>query len=246
MVEVTKTPQTENFPVALFFLDQDKRQRILNFYHFARKADEIADSERLSPPDKTAKLNELDQICPDVYARDLLVAFHTDVKKNRYATWQELLGYCEFSANPVGRFLLSLHHIHNPEALSASDKLCTVLQILNHTQDAVKDFKTLNRIYLPAEFFSTTLENVLTKTEITPEDRKGFNKLLAQTQLLLDQARPLLSTPLPFSFKIQVRMTFNCAAKLLDKLYKHDFIANRVELTKTDMIICLLTGIFKR
>ena len=82
------------------------------------------------------------------HAAALLVAFRLDASKTRYADWDELMGYCRYSAAPVGRFLLDL--FGEDRALwPRSDALCAALQVLNHVQDCGRDSRALDRLYLP-------------------------------------------------------------------------------------------------
>ena len=83
-----------------------------------------------------------------------------DAKGKIYNNWNDLLFYCKYSANPVGRFVIDLvhykEHINDNQLnriYSASDFLCTSLQIINHIQDCKKDFKNLNRVYIPKSLF---------------------------------------------------------------------------------------------
>ena len=68
--------------------------------------------------------------------------------------WSDLIYYCRFSANPVGRFVIdAVNEKQNIEDIyKASDNLCTALQIINHIQDCQKDFKQLERVYIPESF----------------------------------------------------------------------------------------------
>ena len=102
----------------------------LRFYAFARGADDIADNPDLAPEDKIRRLDRFEEGLDgrpgvpaaialreslaetgvtDRHARDLLAAFRQDATKLRYRDWDDLLGYCELSANPVGRYLMDLH-----------------------------------------------------------------------------------------------------------------------------------------
>ena len=78
----------------------------------------------------------------------------------KYKTWNDLIFYCKYSANPVGRFVIDLVYYQenmgmkvDPKIYDASDKLCTSLQIINHLQDCKEDFKNLKRVYIPNTFF---------------------------------------------------------------------------------------------
>ncbi|MFD9163503.1 squalene synthase HpnC [Streptomyces sp. NPDC059558] len=80
----------------------------------------------------------------------LIEANRQDQYVARYGTYADLLGYCELSANPVGRLVLSLTGTSTPERIRRSDAVCTALQIVEHVQDVAEDLGR-DRIYLPAE-----------------------------------------------------------------------------------------------
>ena len=178
-----KTFTDENFPVASFIVKKDIQKYIRTFYFFARMADDIADHHKLSSSEKvkillyfdnalkfnkTTKievLNNMMDLFPELpfgrkYSRNLLKAFLMDAKGKIYNNWNDLLFYCKYSANPVGRFVIDLVHLKEgvnntqlSKIYSASDFLCTSLQIINHIQDCKKDFISLNRIYIPKSLF---------------------------------------------------------------------------------------------
>ncbi len=83
----------------------------------------------------------------------LFRAFQRDVHQHRYATFDELLGYCRDSADPVGRLVLLLFGERDAALNAASDAICTGLQLVNHWQDVASD-AARGRIYLPAEDLS--------------------------------------------------------------------------------------------
>ena len=166
-----KDSTDENFPVASVLVARRHRPAIMAFYRFARAADDAADHPTLAPAEKRAILDRLeatlhgDDEAPDAlplraalaeremaptHALDLLTAFRQDVDKSRYATFGELMDYCAFSAMPVGRFVLDVHG-EARDTWPASDALCAALQIINHLQDCAKDYRALDRCYLPAE-----------------------------------------------------------------------------------------------
>ncbi len=151
-----KSEGDENFPVASRIVASRHRAPILAFYRFARAADDAADHPTLDPQSKLATLAALEETLlgrsdaaadaiplreqlklrdlSTQHALDLLKAFRQDVTKHRYATWEELLDYCRYSAMPVGRFVLDVHG----EAKSTwahSDALCAALQITIHLPD---------------------------------------------------------------------------------------------------------------
>src|SRR5204862_1902462 len=140
------------------------------FYHFARAADDVADHPA-APADEKLRLledmraslaGESEQSSEAISLRsrlnergltlqhgfDLLEAFRRDVAKLRYTDWTDLMDYCRYSAMPVGRFVLDVHG-ESKETWPASDALCAALQVINHLQDCAKDYRELNRVYIP-------------------------------------------------------------------------------------------------
>jgi squalene synthase HpnC len=175
-IDASKTEHDENFPVASFLIAPRLRAPIQSFYRFARTADDIADHPALSQDDKFARLDSLEQtllgnsdrakaalplrsvladrgLAP-THALDLLTAFRADVSKRRYADWAELMYYCRYSAMPVGRFVLDLHG-EDRYIWAYSDPLCSALQVINHLQDCAKDYRALDRVYIPLDAMRT-------------------------------------------------------------------------------------------
>ena len=171
-----KGHRDENFPVASRLIHPRHRAPILAFYEFVRTADDIADHATLAPQDKLALLDRLEaallgeqrrrsvgvalraqlaarQLSPR-HAQDLLTAFRMDVTKLRYRDWDDLIGYCTYSAMPVGRFVLDVHG-ESRATWPANDALCAALQIINHLQDCGKDYRDLDRVYIPLDAFAT-------------------------------------------------------------------------------------------
>ena len=133
----------ENFPVARL-VGRKLRPQVMEFYCFARKCDDIADNPSLGTDEKLRLLRAQETDSP--HLEKLLRAFLRDAAGYEYRTWQDLLGYCQLSAAPVGRFILELYG----EDIDA-DELCAVLQIANHLQDMKYDALALDRIYLPRD-----------------------------------------------------------------------------------------------
>lgn len=168
----------ENFPVASIFLPRKLRQPIAAIYAFARTADDFADEGDHPLADRLNLLNDYSQHLSDIanqdyqgnnpifialedsiqrfnlpvsLLEDMLIAFKQDVIKSRYTTFDEVLDYCRFSANPVGRLLLHLQGQPTEHQLEQSDAICTALQLINFYQDIVQDYTEQNRIYIPQE-----------------------------------------------------------------------------------------------
>src|SRR5579859_712393 len=172
-----KTHRDENFPVASWIIHPRHRALILAFYNFVRTADDIADHASLDEREKLAYLDLLEaellgrgdsqpeavnlrgalaeRAMSPRHAQDVLIAFRMDVTKLRYENWDEVIHYCRYSAMPVGRFMLDVHG-EDISTWAASDALCAALQINNHLQDCGKDYRNLNRVYLPRDALAAT------------------------------------------------------------------------------------------
>ena len=166
----------ENFPVALRLLPKDLRHDLRVVYAFARGVDEVGDAVDLSPDQRTSRLVRLDEELARIWSgrsvddpvlralagtvsRRSLEAepFHRLVRANlqdqevsRYPTFEDLLGYCRLSADPVGRIVLDVFDQGDPENVALSDRVCTALQLLEHWQDVAED-RRAGRVYLPQE-----------------------------------------------------------------------------------------------
>ena len=164
----------ENFPVASLIVPSALRPAVSAIYRFARNADDFADEGDFAPDARLAALNgyelALDAIeagtppaeppFPELAAaiarhrlslspfRDLLSAFRQDVVTTRYPTFDLLLDYCRRSANPIGRLMLRLYASESPANATASDAICTALQLINFWQDVAADWQK-GRVYLP-------------------------------------------------------------------------------------------------
>ena len=111
---------------------------------------------------------------------DLIDAFKQDATRRRYADWYDLMGYCNRSAAPVGRFLLDLHG-EDPTHWVASDALCNALQVLNHLQDCKDDYLALDRVYLPGDRMAAHGASVanLAEDHASPGMRRVLDDVLA-------------------------------------------------------------------
>src|SRR5947209_3760790 len=207
-----KTHRDENFPVASWIIHPRHRGLILAFYNFVRTADDIADHAVLTETGKRRYLDLLEtellgkgdtqpdavslrqalaeRSMPPRNALDVLTAFRMDVTKLRYETWDELIHYCRYSAMPVGRFMLDVHG-ESTSTWAASDALCAGLQINNHLQDCGKDYKNLNRVYLPRDALAAAGASVeaLGEEQASPPLLQCLHALAMRTEGLLAQSR---------------------------------------------------------
>jgi squalene synthase HpnC len=164
----------ENFSVASWFLPKRLQRHFFNVYAYCRISDDLGD-EVANPQQSLELLDEWEAELDACYAghprhpvfvalaetvqaceiprqpfADLLQAFRQDQRVRRYATLDDLLGYCRYSANPVGRLVLHVCGYRDPERQQLSDFTCTALQLANFWQDVAVDY-TKGRIYLPLQ-----------------------------------------------------------------------------------------------
>jgi phytoene/squalene synthetase len=113
-----------------------------------------------------------------------------DVTKLRYENWDDLIHYCRYSAMPVGRFVLDVHG-ESASTWAANDALCAALQINNHLQDCGKDFRNLNRVYLPRDALEAAGASVemLGADKSSPQLLQCLHALAARNKRLLEESR---------------------------------------------------------
>jgi squalene synthase HpnC len=248
-----KMHRDENFPVASNLIQRRHRPVVLAFYRFARAADDVADHANLAPGKKLAMLDRMeatllgrDDAEPDAvplrgalaergmsprHALDLLAAFRLDVTKLRYRDWDDLIDYCRFSAMPVGRFVLDVHG-ESESTWPASDALCAALQVINHLQDCAKDFRNLNRVYIPLDTFAAAglAPEVLGAPEAPQSLLVGIHGLARRTAELLRRSAPLSGQTADNRLGVEIAVILRLAWTLTGKLQRRDPLSQRVHL----------------
>jgi squalene synthase HpnC len=271
------TPHYENFPVGSWLVPHALRPAYAAIYRFARHADDIADEGDLSDRERLCQLQHLGQslrgeanhpIATQVIAHieaqklnleclfRLLAAFSQDIEKKRYQNFQDLLNYCEGSANPVGELVLGLFASHSGLDLSSTDHLeksnqiCSALQIINFLQDMEVDWQK-NRIYLPLELAKQCglsehrLETLFEESHrlgAIPHGADGqalkqaIRLLHQQTQSLLSAGRPL-TRMVPFRLSLELRAICAGGQRILDLITEGQFdpFAKRPKLGARDL-----------
>ena len=248
-----KGHRDENFPVASRLIHPRHRPAILAFYEFVRTADDIADHAVLAPGDKLALMDRLEatllgkddeeatavalrsqlalrQLTPR-HALDLLTAFRMDVTKLRYRDWDDLIGYCSCSAMPVGRFVLDVHG-ESRATWPANDALCAALQIINHLQDCGKDYRNLNRVYIPLDALAAAGTGVepLRGDRASPALRDCIHGLARRTGELLRESRPFSARIRDTRLALEVAVIQRLAERLVVLLSRRDPLCERVHL----------------
>jgi phytoene/squalene synthetase len=125
------------------------------------------------------------------HAHDLLTAFERDCTIDRYEDWAGLIDYCRYSAMPVGRFVLDCHG-EDRALWPMNDALCAALQVINHLQDCAKDYRTINRVYIPLDSLRAAGIGVeaLGEPRSNPALRDIITDLTLRTQGLLRASAP--------------------------------------------------------
>ena len=261
--ERTARRHYENFPVASLLLPKRLRRPISVIYAFARHADDLADEGNASAQQRLQALDDfggrldaaaqgqaqpddpLFTALADILARyrlpvilfhDLLHAFRMDVTKTRYADVEEVLHYCRYSANPVGRLLLHLQSAASPENLRDSDAICTALQLINFLQDIDQDYSENNRIYLPVDEMARRgiTERDLQQRLTTPALRALIDDQIDRARCLMLSGAPL-ALRLGGRFGLELRMIVLgglCVLRRLER--RRDNVFTRPRLTGRD------------
>ena len=268
----------ENFPVASVFLPKHLREPISVIYAFARTADDFADEGDALPAVRLAQLDayvsHLDTLklgakvddpifiaLDDVIKKhalplelfyDLLTAFSMDVTHHRdghrYANHAEILHYCRYSANPVGRLLLYLYNLATPVNLAQSDAICSALQIINFLQDITQDYHEQGRIYFPQDDmvrFGVTEEHIRTaRTDAAM--RALMNHVIDRTRQMMLFGAPL-GNALPGRIGFELRMTIQGGLRILNALQtQRGNVFARPRLGMGDWLKMIVTASFKK
>jgi squalene synthase HpnC len=252
----------ENFPVASVLVPARLRPAVVAIYRFARAADDLADEGDASAGARLSALDTfghaLDAIergetpalapFPDLAAairrhglpiapfRDLLSAFRQDVTTTRYQDYAALLDYCSRSANPVGRLMLVLYDRASEANVSASDAICTGLQLANFWQDVAIDWAK-GRVYVPQKDLA---RYGVTEARIARAQADGRWAALmafecARARALLDAGRPLLDA-LPLRLRLEIAGVIAGGRRVLARIdgVRGDVFAHRPVLGPID------------
>lgn len=253
-----KGHRDENFPVASVLIHPRHRPAILAFYRFVRTADDVSDHATAAPEEKlrlleimrASLMGQSDASLEGValrrvlaergiatdHAADLLEAFRRDVTKLRYANWNELIDYCRFSAMPVGRYVLDVHG-ESRTIWPLSDALCAALQIINHLQDCGKDFRSLDRVYLPLDTMKEygAVPEALGAERASPALRSVIAALAKRNAELLAQSAPFAAHIKDRRLALEVSVIQTLAEDLNNRLQHRDPLSERVHHRKGEL-----------
>ncbi len=257
----------ENFPVGSFLIRRELRPHVHAFYRFARNADDIADNSSLEAAEKIRRLDRMAAVLEGApgtdapaaaamrkslvetglsaeHCLDLLTAFRRDATKLRYRDWEDLMGYCRYSASPVGRQVLDLHG-EGKQTWPFSDALCSALQVLNHLQDCALDYRRLDRVYVPLSDLEEEGLGVaaLALPQASPPLYRVFGRLLSRTEGLIATARGLPPAVAARGLRCECAVIVELAARLRARLSRGDPLRQRVALAKSDFLTAFLLGV---
>jgi len=233
----------ENFPVASLMLPRDRRHHIAALYAFARAADDMADEGDLPAQERLRQLDQWQANLEHAYAGrashpvfvalaatatrfdipqqlfgDLLAAFRSDVAQTRYRSFDDLLGYCRNSANPVGRLVLLVFDDARERTVALSDAICTALQLANLWQDLSVDLAR-GRLYLPLDDLDR-----FGYTEPELGARRGDERLtqllheqVKRTRALFHSGKPLIDE-VTRALRMEVLLTWRGGMAILDRV----------------------------
>ena len=248
----------ENFSVATWFLPSRLRQHFFNVYAYCRISDDLGDEVG----DTAASLELLEQWEAELEAcyegkpkhpvfvalaetvrqceipkhefSDLLIAFRQDQAITRFPTFNDLLAYCRYSANPVGHLVLYLCGYRDAERQQLSDFTCTALQLANFWQDVTRDYAK-GRIYLPLEdlhLFSVS-EDDIAQSRNTTEFRKMMKFEVERAREWFRNGLPLIRT-VDHELAIDLELFSRGGQEILNAIERQEFavLGNRPEISK--------------
>jgi phytoene synthase len=244
---------------------------VYSIYAFARTADDFADEASLTPNERLERLDEWGRNLDECFAgraegpvfialaetvrrlgiprepfHDLLTAFRMDVRQSRFGTFSDLLQYCAFSANPVGRLVLHVFGAVSERSVSLSDKICTALQLANFWQDVSVDWQK-GRIYIPLEDFKRFgyTEGELSRQVVNENFRNMMKFQVDRTQCLFREGEPLLREAPP-SLRFELRLTLLGGLRILRKIEKarYNVLAVRPTVSILDKAVIIWKLIF--
>jgi squalene synthase HpnC len=262
----------ENFPVASVLVPRDRRPHIYSIYSFARIADDYADEPGLTMAERIDSLTEWEEHLIDAYRghvhhpvfialretvdrfeipielfQNLLRAFRSDVTTHRYENFEEVLAYCDNSANPIGRLILLLFNYRSESTLELSDSVCTALQLTNFWQDVSVDLQK-DRVYIPLDDIREFgySEEELFQHSLTPAFKDLMCYQVDRTRQMFGEGRPLLSE-VGRDLRMELRLTWKGGSRILQKIEEaeYDVLSQRPTLSffdKTSLFFSSFVG----
>ena len=266
------THHYENFNVVSWLLPRRLHQHFYNVYAYCRWADDLGD-EVASPARALELLDWWESELRDCYSAtpshpvfvalkptveecqipiepflDLLTAFRQDQTVHRYPDWESVLGYCRYSANPVGRLVLYLCGYRDAERQALSDATCTALQLANFWQDVARDLEK-DRIYIPLDALAA---HGLSEADVFAHrfDKRYaalMKDLIARTRALFDQGLPLAERVAP-ELRIDIELFSRGGLAVLDSIERvgYNTLERRPALSRAAQVNLLGRALLSR
>ena len=241
----------ENFPVVSWLLPRELRPHIFAIYAYCRGVDDLGDE---AEGDRLALLDEWEAELLRCYNGSpsdarfvaladtirrfdiplppflrLIEANRRDQRTNRYQTFHELLDYCTYSANPVGRLVLYVFRYRDEERARLADNICTALQLANFWQDVRRDFR-IGRVYIPLEDMLRIgySEAELAARKVTPEFRRLMRFEVERTREYFARGLPLIDR-VAGRLRLDLRMFTLGGLAVLDRIegQRYDVLTRR-------------------
>lgn len=263
------THHYENFHVVSFLLPKRLHQDFYNVYAYCRWADDLGDE--MGDTAESLRLlqwwrGELDALyggrathpvfvalqptierhrIPRAPFADLIAAFVQDQTVTRYRDFEELFGYCRYSANPVGRLVLYLCGYSDAERQRLSDATCTALQLANFWQDVTVDLLK-DRVYIPLEVMSRhgyTLEELFAR-RFTPGFREVMREIVSRARALFQQGLPL-ARAVDRRLALDIDLFSRGGVRVLDKIEQqgYDVLRARPAISKAERVGLLVQSL---
>jgi squalene synthase HpnC len=266
----------ENFHVVSFLLPRRLHQDFYNVYAFCRWADDLGDE--MGDPARSLELLEEWRLelaamyagqvrhpvfvalretierhrIPEKPFADLIRAFVQDQTVTRYESWEQLLDYCVYSANPVGQLVLHLCGYVDDERRRLSDFTCTALQLANHWQDVTRDWEK-DRVYLPLDvmaqhqYSAQTLQQDIERGRASEAFRALMRELCGRARELFEKGLPLVDV-VDRRLAVDLDLFSRGGMAILDRIAGQDYdvIVKRPALGKAAKGILLLRAMTGR
>ena len=262
----------ENFSVATWFLPKRLRQHFYNIYAYCRISDDLADEVG----DAAESLRLLDEweceldACfagaprhpvfvalaetiahfdiPRQPFADLLTAFRQDQRVSRYRTFDDLLGYCRFSANPVGRLVLYVCGYRDSERQMLSDFTCTALQLANFWQDVTPDYGK-GRLYLPVDDLERfgVPESDISQRSMTERFRELMKFEVERAHRWFERGLPLASS-VDSELALDIELFTRGGQEILRAIerQKYDVLGRRPAISKSRKFMLLARALARK
>ncbi len=268
------THHYENFNVVSWLLPRDLHQHFYNVYAYCRWSDDLGDEvpdaaralrlldawedelRLIYEPGRVASHPVLIALAETVRAKDipirpfsdLLRAFRQDQTVKRYATWDGMIDYCVYSANPVGRLVLYVCGYRDEDRQRLSDYTCTALQLANFWQDVSRDLEK-GRIYIPLDALAA---HGLTETDIV--ERRFDSRYVTLMKDLIGRTRDLFIAGMPLAERVDgalrtdIELFSRGGMAVLDAIERSGYntLQHRPALTKASKILLVARALGSR